>query len=178
MGTPTLTVIAAPDETQKGVLSNCNKFAEARPGQGCANFSAAKIVSTTQLRASREPLLSKVDSNVNHQGYALQKYYKWFEDNPDAAKMRDKGTSTPNCRHNWAEAVGVVIISTNSIHATREETVNKLGFDECQDDKCSWEIEALKMMATSVREIAPTIPSDAIVEPTPAVNKLGGSREE
>ncbi|KAI2465892.1 hypothetical protein F4781DRAFT_374999 [Annulohypoxylon bovei var. microspora] len=49
--TSTSTVVTAPGATQTGIVSNCNKFAEATPGQGCFDFAAANGITTTQLYA-------------------------------------------------------------------------------------------------------------------------------
>ncbi|KAI1779298.1 hypothetical protein F4818DRAFT_246243 [Hypoxylon cercidicola] len=47
--TSTSTVVTAPGETQTGIVSNCNKFAEATPGQGCSDFTTANSITASQL---------------------------------------------------------------------------------------------------------------------------------
>ncbi|KAI2465893.1 hypothetical protein F4781DRAFT_424486 [Annulohypoxylon bovei var. microspora] len=116
---------------------------------------------------------------VDHRGYALQNNDDWFLSHANAAAMQDEWASSPNYRREWVDSVGVVVVGTNSSRpATREETAHEFGFDECQDGKCSREIEALKIVATSVKKVTRTVPSAALVEPTPAVNAPGSCREE
>lgn len=47
--TSSSTAVTAPGETQTGIVPNCNKFAEAKPGQGCFDFAAANNITTSQL---------------------------------------------------------------------------------------------------------------------------------
>lgn len=116
---------------------------------------------------------------VDHRGYALQNNDDWFLSHADAAARRDEWASSPNYKREWVESAGMVVVGINSSRpATREETAHEFGFDECHDGKCSREIEALKRVATSVKEVALTAPSAAVVKPTPSVNELGGGREE
>ncbi|KAI1212568.1 uncharacterized protein F4807DRAFT_450236 [Annulohypoxylon truncatum] len=43
--------VGAPGPTQTGIAANCDKFAEAVPGQGCYDFAAANGVTAAQLYA-------------------------------------------------------------------------------------------------------------------------------
>ncbi|KAI0013673.1 peptidoglycan-binding protein [Xylariaceae sp. FL0662B] len=61
--------VTAPGPTQSGIISTCDKFAEAISGKGCVDFAAAENITTAQLYAWN-PVLGANGENCASQMWA------------------------------------------------------------------------------------------------------------
>lgn len=97
--------------------------------------------------------------NAIHPGYQLLNTDGWFTNNAAEQALTPGYASSPTKR-DWIEGRGLVLVGQNSSRvATPEELREELGFDECADDKCTRELEALKKVIGAVKEeVSPTVP--------------------
>ncbi|KAK8137867.1 hypothetical protein PG984_001247 [Apiospora sp. TS-2023a] len=107
-----------------------------------------------------------VIDGASRAGFALLNEDQWFDHHKDEAKMTDSWKKT-RLRHkakrqdDWVDELGrLVVADANSTRlATPEELKAWFGFDECGDDTCSRELEALRAVVATMREHAyPTAP--------------------
>ncbi|KAI8631443.1 family 18 glycosyl hydrolase [Xylariaceae sp. FL1651] len=115
--------------------------------------------------------------NAKHPGYALLNSDPWFSAHADElALVNMYAGSPPRRRRRWLEKDGrLVFVDANSTRAaTPEELRREYRFDECADETCTREIEALKTVVGVVREeVFPTRPKDVDAEATPHFVEVG-----
>ncbi|KAI1870410.1 uncharacterized protein JN550_005338 [Neoarthrinium moseri] len=109
-------------------------------------------------------------------GYALLNGDQWFGANQAEAQVTQYWPGGPaafpaNAKREWDEQVGLIVVGLNDTRrASPEELRDLLGFEECQDDACSREIEALRALARSVSPASGgenELPHVSLAEPTP-----------
>lgn len=113
-----------------------------------------------------------VINGVSHPGFALLNEDQWFLLHGNEAALTAgwaQGASKLKQRADWIEELGkLAIVDTNSTRlASREELRDQFGFDECADDACSRELEALKAVIETMKEMAnPTVPVEVEAQAT------------
>ncbi|KAI1382677.1 family 18 glycosyl hydrolase [Hypoxylon trugodes] len=99
---------------------------------------------------------------TSHPGFVLLNEDQWFNAHPAEAASRAGWASPPSRKkRDWVEALDkLVIVDSNSTRAaTPAELRDEFGFEDCADETCSRELEALRAIVATVRERAfPTAP--------------------
>ncbi|KAK9772778.1 putative chitinase [Seiridium cardinale] len=121
---------------------------------------------------------------VTHAGYALLNRDGWFDEvqNQAEANLRNGWlTRRRRSRREWVDDDrGLVVIGANSSRvATPEEVRAQFGFDECGDDRCTKELEALRVVVDRVKEdLDPSIPVAVDADATATSVLISGHENE
>ncbi|KAI0476398.1 hypothetical protein GGR56DRAFT_642454 [Xylariaceae sp. FL0804] len=124
-------------------------------------------------------------NGADHPGYALFNADIWFNNQPAEAALTVAYPQGPAAlKRRWVEGSGLVVVDSanSSRRAVGDETRAYLGFDECGDDGCTGEIEAVRAVAAMLRaeeeerRRAAADPSLAVAptESTPELGRAGG----
>lgn len=145
-----------------------------------ANFQRVRFTmdfSNLQLNLADDGLTDNICqptiNGVRHPGFALLNGDLWFGAHPQEAGLTAgwaKGAGRK--REDGGEEVGrLVYVDANCTRPASQDELRALfGFDECSDDTCSRELEALKVVAASVHEaVSPSSPVEIETEATVAV---------
>ncbi|KAF3021588.1 hypothetical protein E8E14_013534 [Neopestalotiopsis sp. 37M] len=107
-------------------------------------------------------------NGVDHPGFAILNEDLWFVGHQQEAALT-AGWAKGAAKRDWLDEVGrlVYVDANTTTPASREELRALFGFDECSDDTCSLELEALKAIVASMRENAtPSAPIQVEAEAT------------
>jgi chitinase len=117
-------------------------------------------------------------NGVKYAGYALLNTDNYFNTHSNEVQYQPVWASGPSAvSKRWVDGVGLVVGEGNfTRRATQEELRAELPFEECSDEMCTREMEALQKVVDTLKAEAEkasrplTSPSEAAVEaPTPAV---------